>query len=66
MRAQSDAEGALKANPNNGEARLVLAEVFARNSDFRRALQEIDLGLEVESDPHRREQLLRLKDNLRQ
>ncbi len=66
MRAQSDAEGALKANPNNGEARLVLAEVFARNSDFRRALQEIDLGLEVESDPHRREQLLRLKDSLRQ
>ena len=66
MRAQSDAEGALKANPNNGEARLVLAEVFARNSDFRRALQEIDFGLEVESDPHRREQLLRLKDSLRQ
>lgn len=65
-RAQSDAEGALKANPNNGEARLVLAEVFARNSDYRRALQEIDLGLEVESDPSRREQLLRLKDNLRQ
>lgn len=66
MRAQSDSEGALKANPNNGEARMVLAEVFARNSDYRRALQEIDLGLEVESDPHRREQLLRLKDNLRQ
>ncbi len=66
LRAQSDAEGALKANPNNGEARLVLAEVFARNSDFRRSLQEIDLGLEVESDPHRREQLLRLKENLRQ
>lgn len=66
MRAQSDAEGALKANPNNGEARLVLAEVFARNSNYRRALQEIDLGLEVESDPHRREQLTRLKENLRQ
>lgn len=65
-RAQSDAEGALKANPNNGEARLVLAEVFARNSDQQRALQEIDLGLEVEKEPGRREQLLRLKETLRQ
>lgn len=63
-RAQSEAEGALKANPNNGEARLVLAEIHRNNNDTRQALQHINLGLEVEKDPSRREQLLRLKENL--
>jgi len=63
-RAQSDAEGALKANPNNGEARLVLAEIHRNNNDNRKAIQQVNLGLEVEKDPDRRQQLLRLKENL--
>lgn len=63
-RAQSDAEGAIKANPNNGEARLVMAEVFASNNDQRQALQQINMGLEIEKDPERRQQLLRFKETL--
>lgn len=63
-RAQSDAEGALKANPNNGEARLVLAEIAVRNNDYRKASKEVNMGLEVEKDPERREKLLRLKKSL--
>lgn len=63
-RAKSDAEGALKANPNNGEARLVMAEVFVSQHDHREALQQINLGLEVEKDAEKRQQLLRLKETL--
>jgi cytochrome c-type biogenesis protein CcmH/NrfG len=63
-RAFSDAEGALKSNPNNGEARLVLAEIAIKNNNFNKARQEINMGLEVERDPERRERLTRLKKNL--
>lgn len=63
-RGFSDAEGALKSNPNNGEARLVLAEIAIRNNDFNKARQEINMGLEVETDPERRDRLTRLKKNL--
>ncbi|GAB4276687.1 MAG: hypothetical protein Kow0029_18890 [Candidatus Rifleibacteriota bacterium] len=63
-RARSDAEGALKANPNNGEARMVLAEVAMRNNDFRTALKEVNMGLEVERDPERRKKLLNIKKSI--
>ena len=62
--AQSHAEGALKTNPNNGEARLILAQIFLNNGDNRSAIDQINMGLEVERDPERRKQLLRLKENL--
>lgn len=64
-RATSHAEGALKANPNNGEARLVLAQIFTRNGDMRNAVDQVNMGLEVEKDPERRQQLLRLKESLK-
>ena len=64
-RAKSHAEGALKANPNNGEARLVLAQLFSKNGDARSAIQQINMGLEVEQDPERRQQLVRLKESLK-
>lgn len=64
-RAKSDAEASIRANPNNGEARIVLAEVYARNNDLRQAITQIDMGLEVERDPQRREKLLRLRESLR-
>ena len=65
-RAKSHAEGALKANPNNGEARLVLAQLCTKNGDTRGAIQQINQGLEVERDPERRQQLVRLKESLKE
>ncbi len=64
-RAKSEAEGALKANPNNGEARLVLARIHLGNGDAKNAIREVNMGLEVERDPERRQQLVRLKENLK-
>jgi cytochrome c-type biogenesis protein CcmH/NrfG len=63
-RAASDAEGALKANPNNGEARLVLAKVAMYKNNYQKALKEINAGMKVEKDPERKEELIRLKNNL--
>jgi len=63
-RAQSDAEAALKANPNNGEARMVLAEIAINNNDMARARKEINMGLEIEKDPERRDKLAQMKKNL--
>ncbi len=63
--ARSHAEGALKTNPNNGEARLVLAQIHLKNGDSRSALQHVNMGLEVEKDPERRQQLVRLKESLK-
>ncbi len=63
--AKSHAEGALKTNPNNGEARLVLAQIDIKNGDNRSAIQQINMGLEVERDPERRKQLVILKDSLK-
>lgn len=64
--ARSHAEGALKTNPNNGEARLVLAHISVKEGDNREALKQIDLGLEVEVDAQRRQQMVRLKESLRE
>lgn len=63
--AKSHAEGALKTNPNNGEARLVLAQIDLKNGDSRGALQQLNMGLEVERDPERRQQMVRLKESLK-
>ncbi|KAF1081634.1 MAG: hypothetical protein GQF41_1974 [Candidatus Rifleibacterium amylolyticum] len=63
--AKSHAEGALKTNPNNGEARLVLAQIDLKNGDNRGALQQLNMGLEVERDPERRQQMVRLKESLK-
>jgi len=63
--AKSHAEGALKTNPNNGEARLVLAQIEIKNGDNRGAMQQINMGLEVERDPERRKQLVILKESLK-
>jgi len=63
--AKSHAEGALKTNPNNGEARLVLAQIHLKDGDSRGALQQVNMGLEVERDPERRKQLVRIKESLK-
>ncbi|MGM0598919.1 MAG: tetratricopeptide repeat protein [Candidatus Rifleibacteriota bacterium] len=62
--AASDAQGALKANPNNGEARLVLAKLATYKNNYQEALKEINAGLKIEKDPERKEELIRLKNNL--
>ena len=62
-RAQKEAEGAIASNPNNGEARLVLARLFA-TSQPDRALTEIAFGLAVETDPKRIAEFQKLKRQL--
>ena len=62
--AASNAKGALKSNPNNGEARLVLAKVAMYKNNYQEALKQINSGLKVEKDPERKEDMIRLKQNL--
>lgn len=63
-RATEEAKSALLANPNNGEARMVLAQVKLQNQQRDQALQEVEYGLQVETDPARREQFEALKQQL--
>lgn len=62
-RAQKEAEGAIASNPNNGEARLVLARLFATTQPDR-ARTEIAFGLAVETDPKRIAEFQKLKRQL--
>lgn len=55
-RATEEAKSALLANPNNGEARMVLAQVKLQGQQREQALREVEYGLQVETDPARREQ----------
>ncbi|HNV70688.1 MAG TPA: tetratricopeptide repeat protein, partial [Candidatus Ozemobacteraceae bacterium] len=62
--AVGEARSALLANPNNGEARLILARINIQNQRSEEALNEIELGLMVERDPVRKDQLLALKQQV--
>ncbi|HNW36123.1 MAG TPA: tetratricopeptide repeat protein, partial [Candidatus Ozemobacteraceae bacterium] len=63
--AEQEARASLLVNPNNGEARLVLAQTHVQADHPERALEEIEIGLELERDPVRRNQLMELRKTVK-
>ena len=64
-KAEQEARASLLNNPNNGDARLVLARTFATSDRRENALEEIEVGLGLETDPERRARFLELQKTLK-
>ncbi|HOT28400.1 MAG TPA: tetratricopeptide repeat protein [Candidatus Ozemobacteraceae bacterium] len=65
-KAEQEARSSLLNNPNNGEARLVLAQALAKSDRRENALEEIAIGLALETDPERRTRFVELQKSLRE